>query len=240
MNFTFDSLKLLNDKILLNKFDYSFFDQSTRLSKTVYIRHDIDFSLEKAKEMADFEYFNGIKATYFFLLSSPFYNLLNPISLEYIFYIQSKGHQIGLHFDESVYGNLDINTLIGKIKIEIDILSKLIQKQINVISMHRPSKRILDSNITFDNIINTYSNKFFNEIMYVSDSRRKWKINPIHLFNDKSITKLQILIHPIWYHEKELTLKDTLNTFVNINLNKVYISMDNNFTQFRNAIESEE
>ena len=42
--------------------------------------HDIDYSVHRAMRLAEIEAEEGVTATYFFLLHSPFYNLLEPDS----------------------------------------------------------------------------------------------------------------------------------------------------------------
>ena len=61
--------------------------------------HDIDFSVKEAYKIALIEKDMGIKANYFFMLSSNTYNPLSNENRSYIERISNLGHEISLHFD---------------------------------------------------------------------------------------------------------------------------------------------
>ena len=139
------------------------------------------FSLEKALEIAQLEYNMGVKSTYFVLISSPFYNLYSDANSVIIKSILSYGHKIGLHFDETNYSIKNQKDFIKYAIKELRILSNITGGNVNYISMHRPSKQTLSSNYVFPNKSNKLHTlaKFFTEIKYLSDSRMKWKTDPI-------------------------------------------------------------
>jgi hypothetical protein len=68
------------------------------------LRHDVDMDPEAALQMARSEAEAGVKATYFFMASCPFYNLLEPATRRAVEMIAALGHAIGLHFDAAAYG----------------------------------------------------------------------------------------------------------------------------------------
>ena len=76
--------------------------------KVCFLRHDIDFSLEDAMAMANIEKEMDIKTNYFFMLSSNTYNAISLDSQRIIKEIGLKGHTISLHFDPTVYEDLDL------------------------------------------------------------------------------------------------------------------------------------
>lgn len=94
---------------LLREKGYSFADylNYSNFNKAVILRHDVDFSLEKALEMAEIEKKEEVQSTYFILLSTNFYNIFSKESCDIIKKIQSLGHNIGLHFDEKKYDITD-------------------------------------------------------------------------------------------------------------------------------------
>ena len=62
--------------------NYAFVRMSDALStdgKRIILRHDIDFSVEYALEMARLEKSQDIEATYFFMTTSEFYNIFNEM-----------------------------------------------------------------------------------------------------------------------------------------------------------------
>ena len=50
----------------------------------VILRHDVDFSVEMAVQMATLEKDLGVKSTYFFLLASDSYNILSDSNIKSI------------------------------------------------------------------------------------------------------------------------------------------------------------
>ena len=52
--------------------------------RVVILRHDIDYSLDKAVALAELERELGVSSTYFVLLTSEFYNLLSKDNLSKI------------------------------------------------------------------------------------------------------------------------------------------------------------
>ena len=63
----------------------------------VILRHDIDYSVGKAREMAIIEHEEGVRSTYMVLLTSPYYNLLQDGNRRAVVEIAGLGHEIASH-----------------------------------------------------------------------------------------------------------------------------------------------
>src|SRR5207253_1630565 len=61
------------------------------------LRHDVDLSLEGAVELAELEGDAGVRATYFVMTESAFYNLASSAGEATIATLRSLGHAVGLH-----------------------------------------------------------------------------------------------------------------------------------------------
>lgn len=217
MGFTYSSYEGLIKT--LQEAGYSFADYHCyeKYSQCVILRHDIDNSIDKAVQLADKEAKLGIKSTYFVLMTSDFYNPASKKSLEGLRNIQELGHEIGLHFDEMAYD--DIEDVVGAIQKEAKLLSDILGTPITTVSMHRPSQKTLDANYEIPGMINSYGKTFFNEFKYLSDSRRRWR-EPVHdIIKSGQYDRLHILTHAIWYNEVEEDIHDTIKKFV-ISANK--------------------
>ena len=68
-------------------------------TKVVLFRHDVDFSPQRALELAKIEASNNVSSTFFFLLTCSFYNALESFTKDIIKSIIELGHEVGLHFD---------------------------------------------------------------------------------------------------------------------------------------------
>ena len=214
VDFTQNAYINLLNLLSKNRYEFSSYQEVEKSAKAVILRHDVDFSLEKALEMSKIEYRNNAKSTYFVLLTSNFYNLYSKESFEILQSIISMGHEIGLHFDEKRYILNSIDDIRFNAAKEANILSEIVGREIRVISMHRPSLLILDSNIQFDNLINSYSSFFFKSMKYISDSRMKWREDPIEIINSNHHDKLHILTHPFWYSLNNESMRFKLNEFL--------------------------
>ena len=178
-------------------------------SKKIFLRHDVDFSLEYALEIAEINSKNNISATFFFMISNNFYNLASIYSKNLVNKISNLKQSISLHFDPEIYTNIH-----SGLKKELKIFENLFGKKLKIISIHRPRK-FLDKGIKFKNINHTYEDKYFKHTKYISDSKgaffyddpRSSKILKSHL-------NIQLLIHPIWWIEKGNTATQKLNSFL--------------------------
>lgn len=239
MKFTYESYAAMLFKLMEK--GYSFRDYKTwrEMERTVILRHDVDNSLKKAVLLSEVEK-NVCEggATYFVLLSTDFYNLHSKESRGYISSIIKNGGNIGLHFDETQYIIQDDLEMKEYIREEIEILSNIIDTKVEVVSMHRPSEKVLSANIEFSDIINSYGEVYFKQMKYLSDSRRHWRENVDEIIDSAMYPRLHILTHPFWYMEsKEKSLKQTLEEAILYASLEYYDKLDNNFRDLKNEVE---
>lgn len=71
-------------------------------SKDVFLRHDVDFSLDLTLPIAELEHKLGVRSCYYVLLSGP-YNPCSAASVNAMKKLREMGHEIGLHYDLSLY-----------------------------------------------------------------------------------------------------------------------------------------
>lgn len=189
--------------ILLAKEHYNFSDYSSfnKDSNEILWRHDVDFSMHAALKLAEIENRANVKATYFLLLHSEFYNLLEKEISVIVKKIIQLGHDIGLHFDTCFYDINNVAQLENKLAFERDILTSLFDVPIKAFSFHNPFDFALSCQApSYAGMINTYAKVFQSEVGYCSDSNGYWRHKRLKDFlkspTDKS---LQILTHPEWW-----------------------------------------
>ena len=241
MNFTYKSYEELIDKLHAQGYAFSSYSNWKETSKCVIMRHDIDYDIEKACRLALLEKQKQIVSTYFVLVTSDFYNIFSARNTELLHVISSCGHEIGLHFDEIRYPDLQtIDELRDKIIQESMILSIVTGHSVDVVSMHRPSQMMLDSNLTIPGIINSYGDVFFKEFKYVSDSRRRWREPIEEIIASKEYNRLHILTHAFWYNNYEMDIHDSVCLFINNGNKQRYINMKSNIKELHTImVESE-
>ena len=239
MKFTYESYSLLVSH--LRKSGYSFCDYHNHgdVTHPCIMRHDIDISLDKALEFARFEHSLGIKSTYFALLTSNFYNTASKHNVESFFLIKRYGHEIGLHFDEAVYDNLDEENMVDAILRERDLLQEIVKNgEVTVVSMHRPSRWVLDADLKIPGMVNSYGKEFFQDFKYVSDSRMCWREDVMKYATEKTYPKLHILTHPFWYSDTERSMHGVLDSFLAAARSDRYAILNENFTDLSSVIKA--
>lgn len=221
MNFTYAELTKIYQLLREKKFDFSFYDDYKKSNKAVIIRHDVDISIEQAYRMACFEADMGVASTYFVLIRGDFYNPFNSRNQNYLNEILHMGHRIGLHFDETLYSQDD---LVSEIQNEILIMSSVLKTDIKAVSMHIPSKKTLGSNyiIGDGSVVNSYSDIFFKEFKYISDSKMNWRENVYDIINSDQYSQIQLLTHPVWYHNDNCLMWDNVNQVLFEQLKNMY------------------
>ena len=192
---------------------YSFlgFDQigQEQTPYTCLLRHDVDSELWSCLPMANIETRLGIPATYFVMMRSTVYNLFCLESLQTVEKLIKGGHNIGLHFMGELCENDSIEILSEKVLREVSLLEREFDITVPAVSFHQPTEKILKNDITIKGLINTYNQTQMKGYFYISDTNMIWKYeSPAEIFRNHTYPHLQLLIHPIWWTERRLSLKD--------------------------------
>ena len=175
-----------------------------------FFRHDVDISLKKAVEMAEFESKNGIKSTYYILLSSPYYNALEAENLQRIRTLRELGMGIGLHYDNSIKVQ-DANQCCSEIIIQLGMLQHHIgELEEKSVTFHKPLRGVDINGETVNllNLSNIYSPNFDRRFKYISDSGHNWRENPYDIINTNDM--VHINTHPEWYNNEEMDMEDCI------------------------------
>ena len=177
---------------------------------TIYLRHDIDFSIKDAFQIANIEKELGIKSNYFFMINSNFYNCFSTENYKLIRFILDFGHTISLHFDPSCHLNLEEG-----FKLEKRIFESSFNMKIKLISLHKPRLFLNNNNKKIGDCYHTYEDKFFREMHYYSDSGGKDVSEIIKKLSPEKFTKpIQLLLHPIWWTQKSSNPTERLTNFL--------------------------
>lgn len=240
MEFTYEAYENMIKTIKSSGYKFYLYNEVDDCERFVILRHDVDFDLDKAVELAQLENKLGVNSTYFILVSTNFYNAFSKSSIEKINRIKSLGHKIGLHFDEQRYKIYSIEDIKRFISYESKILSDLLDEPINVVSMHRPSKLVLENDIELNGLINSYSPFFFKKMKYVSDSRMHWRENVMDIITCNEYDRIHILTHSFWYSNNNESIEYKLKSFLNNSVIEKYNYMNENFKNLDEFISKED
>lgn len=196
MIFKYSNLKRFFEGIIAIAPVYNF--TNVRPGPGVILRHDIDVSVKHAYDVSVLEEELGITSSILFLTTSPLYNLHTIEHIKGLKSMSDRGFDVGLHFDASIYGDVDAVELEKKMRQEKTIIENIIGKEVRTVSLHCPSINGLYPE--FKGMNNAYSSTFFDPKFYLSDSRMEFRDKDPYEFIQLSKEHLiQILLHPFHY-----------------------------------------
>jgi hypothetical protein len=175
-----------------------------RRSPVVILRHDVDKDLQAAVAMAELEHSAGVRASYFFLLRSPLYGLLEPAGQSAVRRILHLGHQVGLHCDERRMADagrdgMEFDVAVGR---ERQTLAAVVGVPTSsTVSFHNPSAGLFGRSPKGGGYVSAYAPQFTPPAMkYLSDSNAAWREgDPCDGFQNAEWPRVQLLVHPIWW-----------------------------------------
>lgn len=177
-------------------------------SRAVVHRHDVDYSPRKALRMARIEAERDATATYFVLVSSPFYNVLDADVGATIREIEALGHDVALHFDTGAYWDEEPteSELSARVAAERDVLETAVGSTVATVSFHNPPDWALRRE--FEGFVSAYEPRFFDAIAYVADANQRWReANP---FESSLPEALQMVTHPVLWGDRPGDVVDRL------------------------------
>lgn len=190
-------------KMILDSYSGRFkkFSEVIGVSEFVILRHDVEFNVNRALQLAQLEETEGVKSTFFFQVMSNAYNPFSKINQDAIRAIEMMGHSVGLHAYISQLASPSFNVIENELKRQKDLFEVGLNIKCSSFSFHRPPNWALD--IRRDEIgsmINAYGPSFFEysaeprSIKYVADSKHTWAYG--HPLEHCDKPKIQILAHP--------------------------------------------
>lgn len=183
-------------------------------TRHLILRHDVDFSLAAAVQMAEAEAARGIAAAYFVLLRTEFYNPLSGAGLAALERIAALGHAVGLHFDAALYDG-DPGAFDSAAARECNLLAQMLGRPVEFISYHRPGAARRGDAERLGGRINVYGSRFVQAMGYCSDSRGAWHHgHPLEHAAIRAGRALQLLVHPFWWQAPALAPAERLNRFL--------------------------
>ena len=192
-------------KLAINKgYRFTFFDPLFDYQvRSIILRHDLEFSVPIALEMAKIEHELGVISTYFVQLHGDFYNALESKTFHTIKEIESLGHEIALHFDAHFWGIQDTQQLEQFLLIDKDTFTKYFGKAPRLFSFHNNNAFTLAcEDESYGGMHNVYTTKYKKEYGYCADSTGFWRYEILQeRISEAKDVVLQVLIHDAMWQD---------------------------------------
>ncbi len=187
-----DDYRDLLEAAFAGGYRFSSFDDDPEPGR-LFLRHDVDLTLDAALVMARLEAALGITTTYLLMTESLFYNLASSEGREAIDELRSLGHPVGLH---AVYPNAVLDDRFDA-----------------VVAWHNPEPEYMTDPIP--GAVNVMAEPYFSPQTYRSDSNQHWRMgDPREELRAGSFPWLQLLIHPaIWVYPGR-TMHETMQSML--------------------------
>ena len=171
-----DIIERVNDKLPIVDFSDVLIN---KLDKFCIVRHDIEFSVDRALELANVESMFGINSTYTVQLRNNTYNALSEKNIESVREIRKLGHHIGLHQNPPQMNDVELIEYITK---DIETLEHYYGFEVDRFAFHRCGSNpgILEKYVEVPDKINCYAKEFFH---YFSGVSLEYQITMITILN---------------------------------------------------------
>lgn len=188
----------------------------------VILRHDVEFSIDRAYDLSLVETEENYVSTYFVQMTNNSYNPFSKRNMEKLHDMADRGHTIGLHYH--LNGQLDRVSVRDGVRDQLRIMSEMLGMKIDAYSFHRPVKEVYYYDISIPNTINAYSSEFFSyaenvgentelDVKYIADSKHRWNYGYPDYDTLMRYKKVQLLLHPFSWTEEGY---DNLGNFIRL------------------------
>jgi hypothetical protein len=179
-SFDLDHYRELLDAAAAGGYRFARFDHEPHAGD-IFLRHDVDLSLEAALSLAELEQERGARATYFLMTESAFYNLDSQLGRDALARLRDLDHAVGLH---AVHPRAHFDARFDP-----------------VLAWHNPDPEFVHEPV--DGAVNVMQPPWFTRGKYRSDSNQHWREGcPHEELRTGAFEWLQLLVHPeIWVYE---------------------------------------
>ncbi len=182
-------------------YKFSRFEELLPAFPKISLRHDVDYSVEYALEIARWDAEMGISSDFYFLVDTGFYNVAESRTRLQLNEIRSLGHRIGLHFDERAQ-SAPGEHLVERLQGDAAALSFFCGDPVTIVSFHRPSAAAHNGEIATGTLRNPRDTSTLRGLSYFSESRGSFRFgSPLQSDAFTNRLAFQLLLHPVWWVE---------------------------------------
>lgn len=212
----------------------------------VIMRHDVEYSVERAYELSEVESDLGFTSTWFFQITNNTYNPFSRRSVGMIGRMRDAGHTIGLHY--ALDGETDMEKVREQIPRHMRIMSEMLGFKVDQFSIHRPPVEALRCNFKYPGLINAYQDDFFTfaeeitegtelKVKYMSDANHIWRYGYPDRDNILNHRRVQILTHPFAWCAEGYDNHDNYKALIHEKYIETIHSIDDECKDFKEYLD---
>lgn len=172
----------------------SFLEPTEDGRRTIYLRYDVDYSLELAVELAELNNELGVPGTFCVQLRAQFYNPLEHVETARLLRLRELGQHVALHY----VLDADPAPTADDVRSELELLRTLVPDAASVFSWHQPTPELLAQGLEVPGLVNAYGPRFFHGMAYLSDSTHRASVEELQAEVEAvEGSELQLLLHPV-------------------------------------------
>src|SRR5207244_774607 len=156
--------------------------------RRIYLRHDVDYSLRMAVELAEINQSLGVRGTFCVLLRSQVYNLLSHYGLQAVHQLLALGQRVAFHYAPPPVLPGSDEGLAALIRADFDVVCRNVPEVEPAFSWHNPTEELITRglHLKVDGLVNLYSENFIKAIPYYSDSNLRHSVAEFEALLNKS------------------------------------------------------
>ena len=212
MNYNLDNYRALLRLALASGYNFADYEIESPKGKTIFLRHDIDYSLNWALLFAEINSGLGVSSTFFVQLRCPLYNIYAYPSQLAIKKLIRFGQKIGLHvvIENEPKDHDDIELFI---KEEWRVFKEIVPEASRVFAWHNPSA--LDhlnefKGAEFGGLLNAYGEFAGGEYPYKADSNMRYSYSELERIISSDIPVFQLALAPLQWIPGKPDMKGAL------------------------------
>jgi RimJ/RimL family protein N-acetyltransferase len=168
--------------------------------RRIYLRHDVDYSLRMAVELAEINQSLGVRGTFCVLLRSQIYNLLSHYGLEAIRRVLALGQRVAFHYAAPPVLPASNEELAALIRADFEVVRRDLPELDPAFAWHNPTPELITRGLRLNvpGLVNLYSEAYVKTIPYYSDSNMRHSVADFEaILSRNGHAALHLLFHPL-------------------------------------------
>lgn len=201
MTYSKESYRSLLRRALELGYAFAGFVEDTQAGgRCIYLRHDVDYSLRMAVELAEINQSLGVRGSFCVLLRSQIYNLLSQDGLQVIRRLLALGQRVAFHYAAPPVLPASNEELAALIRADFEVVRHELPEIDPAFAWHNPTAELIARGLGLQvpGLVNLYGEAYIKTIPYYSDSNMRHSVADFEaILSRNGHATLHLLFHPL-------------------------------------------